>query len=173
MSCVLGLLQNGRLYLGADGLATTEEGERRPVICIKIFTNKNYLIGYTGSVRHGQLLNPRCFDPPASIYDFPEAIRKTFEEHGAMLSTDSGQQMHSSNILIGYGGKLYEVLIDFQMNEVYGSYTSIGSGSTYAMGSLFSTKKWKSPEKRIITALDAASEYDRSVGRPYTIEVME
>ena len=54
-----------------------------------------------------------------------------------------------------------------------GNFTAIGSGATYAMGSLFATKKWKSPEMRVLNALDAACEYDRSCGKPYTIEVME
>jgi len=173
MSCVVGLLQNGKLYLGSDGIATTEDGERRPIICVKIFTNKDYLIGYTGSVRHGQLLGPKCFDPPSSIYDFPDQIREAYEKKGAILLNENGQQMFSSNILIGHKGRLFELLIDFQMNEVYGNFTSIGSGAAYAMGSLFATKKWKSPEKRIINALNAASEYDRSCGEPFTIEIME
>jgi ATP-dependent protease HslVU (ClpYQ) peptidase subunit len=173
MSCVLGLLQNGKLYLGADGLATTEDGERRPVICIKIFKNKDYLIGYTGSVRHGQILGPKFFEPPSSIYDLPDAIREIFESKGAMLVAETQQQMTSSNFLIGYQGRLFEILIDFQMNEVYGDFTAIGSGATYAMGSLFATKKWNSPENRIKNALDAAKEYDRSCGRPYTIQAME
>lgn len=28
MSCVVGLLDNGSLYMGADGIATTEDGEK-------------------------------------------------------------------------------------------------------------------------------------------------
>ena len=119
MSCVVGLIQQGKVYIASDGLATTEEGERRPVICIKVFTNKNYLIGYTGSVRHGQILGPRFFDPPSSVYDFPDAARKIYEEKGAMLVNDTGQQMFASNVLIGHGGRLFELLIDYQMNEVY------------------------------------------------------
>ena len=111
MSCVVGLIQNGMVYIGSDGLATTEEGERRPVICIKIFTNKEYLIGFAGSVRHGQLLGPKFLDAPASVYDFPDAIREVFIEKGAIMTTDTGQQMHNSNILIGHKGRLFELLI--------------------------------------------------------------
>jgi ATP-dependent protease HslVU (ClpYQ) peptidase subunit len=173
MSCVIGLLNEGKLYMASDGLATTEDGERRPVICIKLFKNKNYLIGYTGSVRHGQVLGPKFFEPPTNIYDFPDAAREKFIESGCILTTENNQQVHGSNILIGFNGRLFEVLIDFQINEVSGDFTSIGSGSQYAMGSLFATKKWKSPEKRIINALDCAKEYVGSCGKPYTIEVME
>ncbi len=173
MSCVVGLLQNGKLYLGADGFATTEGGERRPIICNKIFTNNSYLIGFTGSVRHGQILGPKHFKPPESIYDFADAVREIFAEKGAMLTSEVGQQIHASNLLLGYHGRLYEVLIDFQLNEVFGSYTAIGSGSPYAMGSLYATKKWNSAEKRIMNALKAATEFDTSCGLPYQIEVME
>lgn len=173
MSCVIGLLNNGTLYLGSDGIATTDDGEKRPIICEKIFRNGDYLIGYTGSVRHGQVLGSHYFEPPEDIFDFPEAIREKFIDVGAIQTTDTGQQIHNSNILIGYKGRLYEILIDFQINEVMGSYTAIGSGAPYAMGSLFASKKWKSPTKRIINALDAASEYDRSCGAPYCIEAME
>jgi ATP-dependent protease HslVU (ClpYQ) peptidase subunit len=173
MSCVLGLLNNGKLYMGSDGVATTDDGEKRPILCNKIFRNKEYLIGFTGSVRHGQLLGPRYFNAPSNIYDFPEAIRGKFVDSGAILSTDTGQQVHSSNFLVGYKGRLFEILIDFQLNEIMGNFTAIGSGAPYAMGSLFASKKWKSPEKRIVNALDAASEYDGSCGAPYCIEVME
>lgn len=173
MSCVVGLLNNGNLYMGADGIATTEDGEKRPIICHKIFTNKQYLLGYTGSVRHGQLVGPRFFDPPENVYDLADKMREKFAEKGAVLTIDTGQQMHSSNFLIGYQGRLFEILIDFQFNEVLGDYTAIGSGASYAMGSLYATKRWTSPTKRILNALEAASEYDRSCGKPFMIEVQK
>ncbi len=173
MSCVIGLLSDGNLYMGADGIATTEDGEKRPVICNKLFTNKQYLMGYTGSIRHGQLVGPRFFDPPENVYDLSDKMREIFVEKGAVLVTDAGQQMHSSNFLIGCRGRLFEILIDFQFNEIMGNYTAIGSGAPYAMGSLYATMKWKSPTKRILNALDAASEFDRSCGKPYMVEVQK
>ena len=171
MSCVVGLLNDGKIYMGSDGIATTEDGERRPIICNKMFTNKDYLLGFTGSVRHGQVIGPKFFDPPESVYDLPDAMREQFKEKGAALTVDTGQEMHSCNFLVGHKGRLFEILIDFQMNEIRGDFTAIGSGGTYAMGSLFATKKWKSPEKRVINSLEAATEYDSSCGIPFTIEV--
>ncbi|MHA1816661.1 MAG: hypothetical protein ACTSX1_11685 [Candidatus Heimdallarchaeaceae archaeon] len=174
MSCVIGLLQDGKLYIGSDGIATTEEGERRPIIATKIFTNKGYLIGFTGSVRTGQLIGPKYFDPPTNIYELSDSIREHILQKGSLIvSGETQQHLQSCNFLVGYQGRLFEILIDFQMNEISGAFTAIGSGAVYSFGSLFATKKWKSSEKRIINALDAACEYDRSCGRPYTIEVME
>ena len=174
MSCVVGLLSNGHLYIGSDGIATTEDGERRPIIATKIFTNKEYLIGFTGSVRTGQLVGPKFFDPPGNIYDMPDAIRELLLEKGsAVINSETQQHLQSCNFLLGYKGRLFEILIDYQLNEIRGDFTAIGSGATYAMGSLFATKKWKDPEKRVINSLQAASEYDRSCGLPFTIEVMK
>lgn len=174
MSCVIGLLQNGKLYIGSDGIATTDDGEKRPIIATKVFTNKGYLMGYTGSIRTGQLVGPKHFNPPSNVYELPDLIRQHILEKGSLIINGETQQhMHSCNFLIGYQGRLFEILIDFQLNEIMGNFTAIGSGATYAMGSLFATKKWTSPENRILNALEAASEYDRSCGRPFMIEVME
>jgi ATP-dependent protease HslVU (ClpYQ) peptidase subunit len=174
MSCVVGLLNNGELYMGSDGVATTDDGERRPIIATKVFTNKEYLIGFTGSVRTGQLAGPKFFEPPSNIYDIPDALRENFLEKGSLVvSNETQQHLMSSNFLIGYKGRLFEILIDFQLNEVRGDFTAIGSGATYAMGSLFATKKWNSPEKRVLNSLQAASQFDRSCGKPFTIEVMK
>ena len=33
---------DGKLYMGSDGIATTEDGEKRPIVATKIFTNREY-----------------------------------------------------------------------------------------------------------------------------------
>lgn len=173
MSCVVGLLNNGSIYMGADGVATTDEGEKRPIIADKIFKNKNYLMGFTGSVRTGQLAAPKFLNPPSNIYDLPDALRELLIEKGSLLINDSQQHLQSCNFLVGYQGRLFEILSDFQLNEIRGNFTAIGSGGTYAMGSLFSTKKWKSPINRITSALEAASYFDGSCGKPFMFDVIE
>jgi len=173
MSCVIGLLNEGKIYIASDGIATTEDGERRPIIATKIFRNGNYLIGFTGSIRTGQVLQPESFQPPKYIHELPDAIRNQFAEKGCLvIHNESQQHHHACNFVIGYEGRLYEILIDFQLNEIYGEFTAIGSGAGYALGSLYSTKKWTSPNKRLKTALKAAAEFDRSCGEPFYIEVI-
>lgn len=176
MSCIIGLKYGGHIYMGSDGIATTEDGDYRPIICNKIFTNGKYLIGYCGSVRTGQLLYPHYFEPPDNILDFPTKIRENFMENGCLLSgdPDSGDR-NEANFLIAKLGttKLYEMLSDFQISEVI-DFTSIGSGSHFAFGSLETTKLAKKikPSQRILIALNAASKYCRSVGPPFTIKVI-
>lgn len=169
MSCVVGLINNGSVYIGGDGRATTNDGEIRPIVASKVFKNKKYLFGYSGSVRSGQVLLPEYFEPPDNIVDMADAVREQLKRKGCMGSNEDQIEATQSNFLIGYEGRLYEILIDFQLNEIYGEYTAIGSGSSFALGAFFATKRVKNPIKRIKIALDASKEFCSFVGDPYTI----
>jgi len=173
MSCVVGLIHNGKVYLGSDGISTNMNGDHRPVYCEKLFWNEKYLIGFTGSIRTGQLLRPEYFTPPDDIKDLPDAMREHFSNKGALCQDEDGGSAQQSNFLIAWKGLIYDVLTDFQLNLTYGDYNAIGNGANTALGSFFTSEKIKSPEKRVLTALRAASEFSFAVGPPYTIEVME
>ena len=171
MSCVIGLVEDGKIFFGADGFATTEDGERRPIVCNKIFRNKKYLIGYTGSVRTGQLVEPAYFDAPDDISELAESMREHLYARGCVATAEGGISMQTSNFLIAYDDKLFEILMDFQLNEVLGNYTSIGSGAAYAMGAMYVLNKSKiEPVRKLELALDAASFFHTSVGPPYQYE---
>jgi len=171
MSTVVGINNGGEIWLGSDGMATTAEGERRNVICNKIFENGDYLFGFVGSVRIGQLLTPHHFEPPSDIRDLPDEILMHLKERDCVAySSETSVSLLESNMLIATSsGKLYEILSDFQLNEVV-KYTAIGSGSYFACGSLHTTRNQKNADKRIMKALHAASEFDTSTGPPYTVQ---
>ncbi len=173
MSCVVGLLKDGKLYMGSDGRASTDAGEKRPIIATKLFWNGNFLIGFAGSVRTGQLLKPEYFEIPDDIHELADAIRGHLGDKGSLATSDDQLSIQNCNFLIGFDGKLYEILTDFQINEASGDSLSIGSGSPFAMGSLFTSKRVKSGEKRVLIALKAAAEYDAACGPPYSVEVVE
>ena len=174
MSCVVGLIKDGKIYMASEGAATTAEGERRPIITRKVMWNGDYLMGYTGGVRTGQLVvDPLLFTPPKEIHLLPGAIREHLESHGSIMVDEASTQIHNCNFLVGYNGLLYEILVDFQLNEVAGDFTAIGSGSPYAMGAMFATKRVKDPIKRVEIALQAACQYDSSCAPPFTFEYVE
>ena len=57
---------------------------------------------------------------------------------------------------MGVHGRLFNISTnDWQVNE-YDKYTAIGSGNSYAIGSLDTSIIWKDPIKRIKKALDVA-----------------
>ena len=173
MSCVVGLIQNDKIFIGSEGIATTDEGERRPIKTIKVFRNGKYLIGYTGSVRAGQIIQEKYFEAPEDIFELPDAIREHLSNKGTLLINDEQAQMQNANFLVGYEGRLYEILIDFQLNEIMGNFTAIGAGAAYAMGALYATEKLLlSPEERIRLALGAACEFMVSCGEPLEIQIL-
>jgi len=171
MSTVVGIVDKEKVWMGSDSYATMESGERRRIICKKMFVNAHYLIGYVGSVRVGQVLTSKHFKPPKNVFEFPDYLIEQFKMKGC-LGIDSNDQtfINGSNFLIATpNGKLFEILIDFQMNEIK-DFTAIGSGSTFALGSLYTTRRKKDHKKRIMTALKVAAVYDIQSGPPFIIE---
>lgn len=170
MSCVVGLVKGKKVWMGCDSFATTNTGERRPICTEKILKNGKYLIGFIGSVRGGQLLDPHFFKPPKNILDFPKKIMNIYHEHGSLFITENQISNQECNTLIAYkGGYLYEMMTDFQIDRVDG-YTSVGSGSLFAFGSLHSTQDTDlTPEQRIIKALEAAACFDTATGPPFKV----
>ena len=173
MSTVIGLVQDGKVYMGADSFATTESGERRNMIVKKIFTNGLIMFGFVGSVRSGQVLKPEYFKVPKNIYELPDKIRLQFEEKGCLATNSETQtSLMEGNFLIATaGGKLYEMLSDFQFNEI-SDFTAIGSGSTFALGSLFTSKGIiNDPKARVLKALEASAFFDSATGPPFVTEI--
>ena len=117
MSTVIGVVQDGKVWMGVDSYATTADGDRRHMIVEKMFVNGPYLIGYIGAVRNGQVLKAHCFDPPENVLDFPDLIIDQFRKKGCLGTTPETQTvMQEGNLLIAtMDGKLYEILMDFQI----------------------------------------------------------
>ena len=171
MSTVVGVVNKDGVWIGSDDYASSDSGEKRPIIVRKVFRNGGYLFGCVGSVRASQILFPKHFEPPEDIAFLPDMIRNHFKERGCIsLSLDDQTEAHTSNFLVGYQGKLYEILVDFQMNQVSG-YDAIGAGTQFAFGSFYTTEKLKlRPEQRMKLALQAASKFDTTTGPPFIIE---
>jgi hypothetical protein len=171
MSTVAGFVNKNGVWIGVDSAATTDSGERRPIITNKLFRNEEYLIACTGSVRGCQVLHPAYFEPPEEISYLADAIRCHYKELGCIsLSTEDQTESHLSNFLIGYRGKLYEILIDFQINEIP-EYCALGSGSSFAFGVFYYLRNSNlKPEQKIKAALESACEFDLSTAPPIIIE---
>jgi ATP-dependent protease HslVU (ClpYQ) peptidase subunit len=170
MSTVVAIKDVNKVWMGCDSFATTENGERRPIGNEKVFRNAKYLIGFIGSVRSGQLLNPHYFKPPTNILDFPTKVIGLLKIFGALATTETQTLQQESNMVIATkGGNLWELLTDFQLNPIP-EYTTIGSGSVFAFGSLYTTQDTDMhPEDRIIKALEAAAYFDVSTGPPFKV----
>lgn len=179
MTCIVGLIDNGDVYLGGDAAASTSNSiltRETP----KVFAVGKYVFGYTTSFRMGQLIQ-YSFKPPKPkkedketndtmmrfmVTKFIPALRKLLKDGGFTKVNNS--QEEGGNFLVGIGGLLFQIEDDFQVGLALTPYASCGSGTDLALGSMFSTSHME-PKERVQLALAAAQEFMPSVREPFTI----
>jgi 20S proteasome alpha/beta subunit len=145
MTIVIGLIDNGIVYMGSDRAMSDEYSISSP-ITPKIKKNGQFLIGYASNVLKKDV-------DKYMRTDFILTLKKAIEPYGIDISDDDKA---AADFLVGVHGRLFNISTnDWQVNE-YDKYTAIGSGNSYAIGSLDTSYTWKDPIKKIKTALESA-----------------
>jgi ATP-dependent protease HslVU (ClpYQ) peptidase subunit len=177
MTCIVGLKHGNQVFIGADsfgsngwsGLVRADK---------KVFYNGDYLIGFTSSFRMGQLLR-YGFEPPKfdgqkdlmafMVKDFVEAARKCLKDGGYVKISDSREEGGSFLVTVAKTGRLFRIEGDFQVGESLEGFDAVGCGDDFALGSLFTTRRIKNPQTRIIQALKAAEHFSTGVRGPFHV----
>ena len=174
MTCIVGLVSGGKVYIGADSLASNgfdKEVRKEP----KVFENGEYLIGCSGSIRMMNILKWR-FNPPTlkdgddihkfMCLDFVSEMKDCLLDSGCSEKEGLWDIGTNSEILVAIKGRLFKIQYDFQVAEY--KYTACGSGEYHALGCMYYVDKTK-PKKAIKKALSAAENFVVSVQRPFVI----
>ena len=162
MTAIAGLVYDNTVWIGGDSAAVggynlTVRADQ------KVFQNRDMLFGFTSSFRMGQLLQYDLKIPLQSDADSIEkylsttfmcAVRETLKQGGYAKKNSDAEE--GGSFLLGYRGRLFIIDTDYQVGEAICNYDSLGCGSDIVKGSLYSTQDIGDPEKRIITALEAA-----------------
>ena len=177
MTCIVAYKENDTIYMAGDS-ASTSRGITYATGLSKVFClKKEFLIGYCGSFRMGQILE-YSFKPPKRkegmsdlqylVKKFIPALIKSFDEERHLVVENN--EAKGGYFLLGYRGSIYSVQSDFQVNTHLGDYAAEGSGEDHAMGALYALQysELEAVEK-LTVALDAASAYVDSVCGPYCI----
>ena len=153
MTCIVGIVDNGTIHMGSDRGASSS-GVIVSTLLPKISMQHNFLVGYSGDgFGVGQL---------ATLADYPEndknleiTLRTIFcKSLSKLVDKYGGADNGSHEILIGGYGRLFEIYTDdWGIIEV--SQSAVGSGSDFALGSLYSTIGMDTTH-RITTALEVA-----------------
>lgn len=171
MTCVVGIANEGNVYIGADRGASDNDSIislGRPKVC----KQGNWLYGFAGSLGNGQLLDNITFpvlkktDDPYKIirFDIMPLIKNLIESHG------SDKDDNATDYLIGTKGRLFELSTeDWGLVEI--DEVAIGSGGSFALGSLYTTSLFEAatPYYRIEQALNAAITYSPTCQGPIDI----
>lgn len=181
MTCIVGFLDNktGKVTIGADsaGVAGLDISIRKDV---KLFKNKDFIIGCTSSFRMIQLLRFK-FKPPhiddKEIYeymctDFVDAIRECFK-NGGFITKD--KEVETGGVfLVGYKNRLFCIQSDFQVAETLNGMDACGCGESYALGALYILSEYDLPsEDKILKSLETASSFSAGVAKPFHVLTTE
>lgn len=173
MTCIVGLVEDGKVYIGADS-AAADGWEVRATLLPKVFRNGELIIGYTTSFRMGQILEHhfavRSIEEGESLQAYmvkgvAEAARECLKSHG-FSKVDSNQES-GGQFLIGFRGRLFLMDSDFQVNEFADGMEAIGAGRQYALGVLKVLQG--DAHSRIMAALEASAYFCKGVLAPFTI----
>jgi ATP-dependent protease HslVU (ClpYQ) peptidase subunit len=172
MTCIVAISDNGKVYMGGDrghSDSHTLVSSTQP----KIFDVGSYLIGYCGNSGIGQAVIYN-FEYPAvgkthnidrhMLKVFIPALRLFFKENDIKIPEDDD---NNAGFIIGVKGRVYEIDIsDFQCVEY--EEVSIGSGSSYAYGSLYTSIDLPA-KARVEKAIQAAINYSPTCKSPIDI----
>ena len=176
MTAIAGIVEGGKVWIGGDsagvgGLSLQTRSDP------KVFTNGEFIFGYTSSFRMGQLLQYE-FSPPTPyegengmgymVKRFIPSVKSCLD--GGGYQTNKSGQDYGGTFLVGYRGELYEIECDYQVARVRQAFHACGCGTDLVLGSLHATENFElTPKDRIRMALDAAVEFSAGVRGPYTI----
>ena len=169
MTCIVGIEFDGHVLLGGDIQGT---GRNNKIIHTqpKVFNKKGVIFGFTTSYRFGQILEHSLQDPVV-----PENEKDVYRWLITVLIPDIRHALKDAgydtggNCLIGVKGQLWELQNDFSVLRSVRGYAAVGSGSEYAIGSLFTSVEAKPKTSEdfklaIKLAIQAAGTFSPSVG---------
>jgi len=182
MTCIVGLVKNGDVWLGGDSAATDGHLNRTIIKDPKVFIKGEVGFGVCGS--------PKVMDALAHSIELPEqqdgddraflvsqlvpALREGLQKLDAAgvnknpFGGGGSDVTFEGEMLVGYRGELYKLQGNFQLIHSADGYDTTGSGGTLALGSLAATKKMSNPKKRLLVALEASSA-NAGCAPPYVI----
>jgi hypothetical protein len=181
MTCIVGLVHDGKVWMGGDRAAVSERHYLMITDQPKVFhkgEKGEMVIGYTSSFRMGQLLQYKLHlpelkvDQPIDEYmavDFSDAVRQLLKDNG-YVKVDNNRE-ESGIFLVGFRSLLYYFDDDLAVHR-HGLFNACGCGVSVAQGSLYTsaiTVPEAGPESRIRWALEAANRFTTGVRPPFDI----
>jgi len=174
MTCIVGLVHDGKVLIGGDsagvgGLDLQLRADQ------KVWAKDGYAFGFTTSFRMGQLLRYSLHLPKRHpdtdlmqymVTEFIEAVRKCLKEGGFATKKEDAET--GGTFLVGTAGRLFRIDSDYQVGEMTGAFDACGCGESYAKGVLFSNHHL-SPNDRVLQALSAAEAMSAGVRGPFHI----
>ncbi len=176
MTCIVGLVQNNRVYIGGDSAGIDDDNTYDIRSTPKVFKRGEFIYGCTNSFRMSDILRHSFKEPPIKgdvlrymATTYIDKLFKTFEKAHYKL-TETGEDANNGPVyLVGVRGRLFCIYGDWQVSELDRPYESIGCGGPFALGAMqVLVQTNKTPEEKIHDALKAASTFS-TIYEPFNI----
>ena len=180
MTCIASLIRKNHFFIAGDsritcGSSVIDIPKTDRSMYPKIFTNSGFVIGVCDSIRVANVLkyslkiNTKKLHKYKNIYEFMVTefvnnVRTCLTKSGCMRKFSTDTEFADIEMVVMYRGEVYKVGSWFSVIKIDEPYFSIGSGASYAQGSLYSTKSIKNPKKRLKMAIDSAKKCQSGVG---------
>jgi ATP-dependent protease HslVU (ClpYQ) peptidase subunit len=173
----VGWLKKGKVYFGSDSQIS---GDNKHTNATKILKKGEFIFGSTGYARMLTLLKYDFEIPTQKINEpddkyinvtFLRKLLKTMEER-CFAKKENNVLSYDGDIMVGYKGGIYSIDGLFHIHDC-GQFWSVGSGSSHALGSLYTSSRVpflrkQTPKKILSLALDSAAAHGHYVSPPYT-----
>lgn len=170
MTCIAGLVQDGKVYMGSDSAGANDRGDLDLCRSPKVFLNGPYLIGASGSGKAHQLLKYLSLpEHYSSIDPYRWAYENILPEIKEAIRKANWTPEESFEALIGFSGRLFHIWGATQVGESGAGYDACGSGAQVARGSLFTSHGDDGAEERLRCALEASERFCMGVRGPFTV----
>jgi len=174
MTCIIGFEKGGTVWIGGDSAGTASNMHQRIRKDKKVFVRGEFIFGFCGSFRMGDLLKHTLVLPEVQkgkddvsfmVNDFVNAIRACFDEE----NKKNGEEKMTPYFLVGFRGKLFNIQGDYQVGQPADGFDAVGSGADIAIGAMHASKSVGNTKKRITAALDASAKNNAAVRPPFHV----
>lgn len=177
MTCIVGLTKKDTVWIGGDSAGTSSDMHQRVRADKKVFIRGEFIFGFCGSFRMGQLLQYTLKLPkqPSGKSDFKYLVNDFIDSVRECLQAENKKADNQKEdvllpyFLFGYRGQLYGIQADYQVSKPEAGFDAVGSGADIAIGAMHASTKVGNPSKRIVTALEASARNNAAVRPPYTV----
>lgn len=169
MTCIVGYVDKGEVYIGGDSMAVIDSNYFIDPHK-KVFEIGPFLIGGAGDsdaldrIEHFMSIDPR----PDGITDV-HYLNTCFIPALKYVIKDFSKP--EVNLIVGYNKAIYFVAGDFTIGSTTEKFMGAGSGGAYAVGAMAILDKMNNltPKQKLIKAMQASERFINSVKGPYYV----
>jgi len=173
MTCIIGLEENGKAYVGADSMQVRGY-ESSMSSNKKIFRIDGFIFAHTGYSKGSQIVKylldiptPEVFDERFMFTKIAEPMRLKMKEIGYSEIKDN-QESHIDGWIVAYKDKIFEINSDWETSRLNGGLSVGGCGGNIAKGVMLALQDIE-PKERIKKALKIAGQCYVGVAPPFYV----